>query len=95
MAGDSTIGSILEEMATLERDLDSEVRRQLAVVFKSVDPGELGEEMAAIVYRVKRVEEMLSHTVEQGRLELEVALRLSEGLDRLRSAGEGGPSRRP
>jgi hypothetical protein len=163
MAGDSTIGSILEEMATLERDLDSEVRRQLAVVFKRVDPGELGEEMAAshdqaraarrvadllgvrprtvvrygtvaltalltldpseavrvavsqlgelaadndnmtrlratlrvyyeenvsparaarrlgvhqntIVYRVKRVEEILSHTVEQGRLELEVAL---------------------
>jgi DNA-binding PucR family transcriptional regulator len=48
----------------------------------------LGVHQNTIVYRVKRVEEILGHTVEQGRLELEVALRLSEGLDGLRSAAE-------
>jgi DNA-binding PucR family transcriptional regulator len=48
----------------------------------------LGIHQNTVVYRVKRVEEILGHSVEQGRLELEVALRLSEGLDGLRSAGE-------
>jgi hypothetical protein len=48
----------------------------------------LGIHQNTVVYRIKRAEEILGHTVDQGRLELEVSLRLSEGLEGLRSAGE-------
>jgi DNA-binding PucR family transcriptional regulator len=41
-----------------------------------------------VIYRVKQAEEILGHSVEQRRLELEVALRLAERLDALRSAAE-------
>jgi hypothetical protein len=48
----------------------------------------LGIHQNTVVYRVKRAEELLGRSVEDGRLELEVALRLSEGLDGLRAAAE-------
>jgi DNA-binding PucR family transcriptional regulator len=48
----------------------------------------LGIHQNTVVYRVKRVEELLGRSIEDGRLELEVALRLSEGLDGLRAAAE-------
>jgi len=48
----------------------------------------LGIHQNTVVYRVKRVEEILGRTLDNGRLEVEVALRLSEGLDGLRSAGD-------
>jgi DNA-binding PucR family transcriptional regulator len=48
----------------------------------------LGIHQNTVVYRVKRAEEILGHSIEQGRLELEVSLRLSEGLDGLRAEGE-------
>jgi DNA-binding PucR family transcriptional regulator len=43
-----------------------------------------------VVYRVKRAEEILGHGVDERRLQLEVALRLSEGLDGLRAASGRG-----
>jgi DNA-binding PucR family transcriptional regulator len=43
-----------------------------------------------VVYRVKRVEEILGRGVDERRLQLEVALRLSEGLDGLRAAASRG-----
>lgn len=48
----------------------------------------LGIHQNTVVYRVKRAEELLGHAVEQRRLQLEVALRLSEMLDGLRAAAE-------
>ncbi|MHB8692505.1 MAG: PucR family transcriptional regulator [Solirubrobacteraceae bacterium] len=39
-----------------------------------------------VVYRVKRAEEILGRGIEQRRLELEVALRLADGLEALRAA---------
>jgi DNA-binding PucR family transcriptional regulator len=50
----------------------------------------LGIHQNTVVYRVKQTEEMLGHTVEQRRLQLEVALRLSGMLDGLRAAAERG-----
>jgi DNA-binding PucR family transcriptional regulator len=50
----------------------------------------LGIHQNTVVYRVKRAEEILGHPLDQGRLELEVSLRLSEGLDGLRSARDRG-----
>jgi DNA-binding PucR family transcriptional regulator len=50
----------------------------------------LGIHQNTVVYRVKQTEQMLGHTIEQRRLQLEVALRLSDMLDGLRSAAERG-----
>lgn len=45
-----------------------------------------------VVYRVKRVEEIIARPVDERRLELEVALRLYDGLDGLRAASAPGPA---
>jgi len=50
----------------------------------------LGIHQNTVVYRVKRAEEVLGHAVDERRLQLEVALRLSEMLDGLRAAAERG-----
>jgi len=52
----------------------------------------LGIHQNTVVYRVKQTEELLGHPIEQRRLQLEVALRLSEMIDGLRAAAGG---RRP
>ena len=49
----------------------------------------LGIHQNTVVYRVKRVEELLGHAVDERRLQLEVALRLSEMIDGLRAAADG------
>jgi DNA-binding PucR family transcriptional regulator len=49
----------------------------------------LGIHQNTVVYRVKQTEELLGHTIEQRRLRLEVALRLSEMIDGLRDAADG------
>ncbi len=50
----------------------------------------LGVHQNTVVYRVKRAEELVGHRVEERRLQLEVALRLSEMIDGLRTAVAGG-----
>jgi DNA-binding PucR family transcriptional regulator len=47
----------------------------------------LGIHQNTVVYRVKRAEEILGHPIEEGRLELEVSVRLAEGLPGLNAAG--------
>ena len=49
----------------------------------------LGIHQNTVVYRVKRTEEQLGHTIEERRLRLEVALRLSEMIGGLRAAADG------
>ena len=54
----------------------------------------LGIHRNTVVYRVKQTEQLLGHPIEQRRLQLEVALRLSEMIDGLRSAAHrGDPTR--
>ncbi len=43
-----------------------------------------------VVYRVKQTEELLGHPIEQRRLQIEVALRLSDMIEGLRTAADGG-----
>ena len=50
----------------------------------------LGIHQNTVVYRVKQTEELLGHTIEQRRLQLEVAFRLSDMIDGLRSAADRG-----
>jgi DNA-binding PucR family transcriptional regulator len=50
----------------------------------------LGIHQNTVVYRVKQTEELLGHTIEQRRLQLEVALRLSDMIDGLRAAADRG-----
>jgi DNA-binding PucR family transcriptional regulator len=50
----------------------------------------LGIHQNTVVYRVKRAEELLGHAIEQRRLQIEVALRLSDMIEGLRVAAEGG-----
>ncbi|MGA8718037.1 MAG: helix-turn-helix domain-containing protein [Solirubrobacteraceae bacterium] len=50
----------------------------------------LGIHQNTVVYRVKQTEELLGQTIEQRRLQLEVALRLSDMIDGLRSAADHG-----
>ena len=50
----------------------------------------LGVHQNTVVYRVKQTEELLGHTVEQRRLQIEVALRLSDMIDGLRIAAQRG-----
>jgi len=50
----------------------------------------LGIHQNTVVYRVKQTEELLGHTIEQRRLQLEVALRLSDMIDGLRTAADRG-----
>ena len=53
----------------------------------------LGIHQNTVVYRVKQTEEVLGHSIEQRRLQLEVALRLSEMIEGLHAAADRG--RRP
>jgi DNA-binding PucR family transcriptional regulator len=50
----------------------------------------LGIHQNTVVYRVKQTEELLGHTIEQRRLQLEVALRLADMIDGLRTAADRG-----
>jgi DNA-binding PucR family transcriptional regulator len=50
----------------------------------------LGIHQNTVVYRVKQTEELLGHAIEQRRLQLEVALRLSDMIDGLRSTADRG-----
>ena len=50
----------------------------------------LGIHQNTVVYRVKQTEELLGHAIEQRRLQLEVALRLSDMIDGLRGAADRG-----
>jgi DNA-binding PucR family transcriptional regulator len=43
-----------------------------------------------VVYRVKRAEDLLGHAIEPRRLQIEVALRLSDMIEGLRAAADGG-----
>jgi DNA-binding PucR family transcriptional regulator len=52
----------------------------------------LGIHQNTVVYRVKQTEELLGHPIEQRRLQIEVALRLAEMIEGLRTAADG---RRP
>jgi hypothetical protein len=52
----------------------------------------LGIHQNTVVYRVKQTEELLGHAIEQRRLPLEVALRLSDMIEGLGTAADG---RRP
>lgn len=54
----------------------------------------LGIHQNTVVYRVKQTEELLGHAIEQRRLQLEVALRLSDMIDGLRTAAERAPHTR-
>jgi DNA-binding PucR family transcriptional regulator len=59
----------------------------------------LGIHQNTVTYRVKRAEELIGHPLEERRLELEIALRLYEGLDAMRAQGgavvSGAARRRP
>lgn len=46
----------------------------------------LGVHQNTVIYRVKRAEELLGHPLDDRRLELEIALRIHEGLENLRHA---------
>lgn len=50
----------------------------------------LGIHQNTVVYRVKQTEELLGHAIEQRRLQLEVALRLSDMIDGLRAIADRG-----
>jgi len=50
----------------------------------------LGIHQNTVVYRVKQTEQLLGHAIEPRRLQIEVALRLSEMIDGLRSAADRG-----
>jgi len=50
----------------------------------------LGIHRNTVVYRVKQTERLLGHPIDRRRLQLEVALRLSEMIDGLRSAAHRG-----
>jgi DNA-binding PucR family transcriptional regulator len=52
----------------------------------------LGIHHNTVVYRVKRAEELLGHAIDDRRLELEIALRLFDPIDRLRAAGGSSPA---
>ena len=48
----------------------------------------LGIHQNTVVYRVKQTEELLGHAIEERRLQIEVALRLSDMIDGLRSSAD-------
>lgn len=72
-------------------DLNARLRATLRVFLEErLSPARtsrrLGIHQNTVVYRVKQAEELLGRPVDARRLELEVALRLSDGLDGLRAA---------
>ena len=87
---ESELGGLLAESDTAAR-LRATVRVYLE---ENLSPARaarrLGIHQNTVVYRVKQTEELLGHAVEQRRLQLEVALRLSDMIDGLRSAADRG-----
>lgn len=88
-------GFVEAQLGELASDTDAaaRLRATLRVYFEeNLSPARtarrLGIHHNTVMYRVKRVEEILGHPVHEGRLELDVSLRLSEGLDGLRSVRE-------
>ena len=86
--------SQLGELAA-DTDAAARLRATLRVYLEeNLSPGRtakrLGIHQNTVTYRVRRAEEILGRPVEPGRLELEVSLRLSEGLEGLQDAARGG-----
>jgi DNA-binding PucR family transcriptional regulator len=88
-------GFVEAQLGELASDTDAaaRLRATLRVYFEeNLSPARtarrLGIHHNTVMYRVKRVEEILGRPVHEGRLELDVSLRLSEGLDGLRSVRE-------
>ena len=85
---DAELGQLLADSDTAAR-LRATVRVYLE---ENLSPARaarrLGIHQNTVVYRVKRSEELLGHAIEQRRLQIEVALRLSDMIDGLRSAAD-------
>jgi len=84
------------ELGELIADTDSAARLRATIrvyLEENLSPARaarrLGIHQNTVVYRVKRTEELLGHAVEQRRLRLEVALRLSDMIGGLRAAADG------
>ena len=85
------------ELGQLLEDTDDAARLRATIRFyleENLSPARtarrLGIHRNTVVYRVKQTEQLLGHAIEQRRLQLEVALRLSEMIDGLRSAAHRG-----
>jgi DNA-binding PucR family transcriptional regulator len=90
------------ELGELMADSDATARLRATVrayLEENLSPARaarrLGIHQNTVVYRVKQTEELLGHPVEQRRLQLEVALRLSDMIDGLRAAADRGRRARP
>jgi len=84
------------ELGELIADTDSAARLRATIrvyLEENLSPARaarrLGIHQNTVVYRVKRTEELLGHAIEQRRLRLEVALRLSDMIGGLRAAADG------
>jgi DNA-binding PucR family transcriptional regulator len=84
------------ELGELIEDSDAAARLRATVhvyLEENLSPARaarrLGIHQNTVVYRVKRAEELLGYAIEQRRLRVEVALRLSEMIDSLRTAADG------
>jgi len=91
---DAELGQLLEDTDDAAR-LRATIRVYLE---ENLSPARaarrLGIHRNTVVYRVKQTEQLLGHAIEQRRLQLEVALRLSEMIHGLRSAAHrGDPTR--
>jgi DNA-binding PucR family transcriptional regulator len=91
---DAELGQLLEDTDDAAR-LRATIRVYLE---ENLSPARaarrLGIHRNTVVYRVKQTEQLLGHAIGQRRLQLEVALRLSEMIDGLRSAAHrGDPTR--
>ena len=85
------------ELGQLLEDTDDAARLRATIRFyleENLSPARtarrLGIHRNTVVHRVKQTEQLLGHAIEQRRLQLEVALRLSEMIDGLRSAAHRG-----
>ena len=85
------------ELGQLLEDTDDAARLRATIRFyleENLSPARtarrLGIHRNTVVYRVKQTEQLLGHAIEQRRLQLEVALRLSEMIGGLRSAAHRG-----
>ena len=84
------------ELGQLLEDTDDAARLRATIRFyleENLSPARtarrLGIHRNTVVYRVKQTEQLLGHAIEQRRLQLEVALRLSEMIDGLHAAADG------
>jgi DNA-binding PucR family transcriptional regulator len=87
---ETELGALLDPTDTCAR-----LRATLRVYLEeSLSPARaarrLGVHQNTVVYRVKQAEEMLGGTVEQRRLHIEIALRLSELIEGLRAGASLG-----